>query len=99
MALVNNYDENEIPECIDDVLAFFGVHGTNSGATLTNLCKKLNDEFTAWAKFTYCPQPSSDEQWDSAEEEFLAENYRSMIDVKQAFNLNWPYLIDESELV
>jgi hypothetical protein len=96
--LVNNYDESVELTTIDEAMEFFAENSANTTAQLTTVIRKLDREFHSWVKFTYSPQPRSDEQWASAEKEFLRENYGAMAGIEQAFGLNWPHKIDEAEL-
>ena len=96
--LVNNYDENVECESIEAIIEFFSENSANADKVLVQVSQQLDKEFLSWVKFTYCSQPRTEEQWVAAEQEFLSENYKTMKNVEQGFNLEWPHKIDEEEL-
>ncbi len=98
MTLVNNYDESIELTTIDEAIEFFSENNVNPDKLLIEVAKKLDKEFEAWIKFTYCAAPNSDEQWEIAEQEFLVENYGTVAGIEKAFSLQWPHKIDEAEL-
>lgn len=99
MTLVNNYDTSPELYSIDEAVEFFAENNANPDKLLIEVAKKLDKEFEAWIKFTYCAAPNSDEQWEIAEQDFLVENYGTVVGIEKAFKLEWPHKIDAEELV
>jgi len=99
--LVNNYDENIRTKTIEQVVEFFYNEGQteNPDFVLGDLTMKLDKEFARYMKFHGISMPRGNEAIEALEAEFLADTYPKMTDVEKAFDLKWPYKIDEEELV